>query len=108
VWQSADGKRALLVAQTRAPGFDLDGQARAAALVHARFAELAPAGASLRLAGPGLAATAARATIEADALRATLIARGRPAGARPVYRSPWPVVLSPCRPPRACWRAQQR
>jgi predicted exporter len=95
VWQSADGKRALLVAQTRAAGFDLDAQARAAALVHARFAELAPAGASLRLAGPGLAAVAARATIEADALRATLISLvGVLLVLAAVYRSPWPVVLS--------------
>ena len=95
VWQSADGKRALLVAQTRAPGFDINAQARAAALVHARFAELAPAGASLRLAGPGLAAAAARATIDADAQRATLFSlAGVLLILAAVYRSPWPVVLS--------------
>jgi predicted exporter len=95
VWQSADGKRALLVAQTRAPGFDLDAQASAAGLAQARFAELAPAGARLRLAGPGLAAVTARATIEADALRATLISlAGVLLVLAAVYRSPWPVLLS--------------
>ena len=95
VWQSADGKRALLVAQTRAPGFDLEAQASAAAQVRARFAELAPAGARLLLAGPGLAAAAARAAIEADALRATLLSlAGVLLVLAAVYRSPWPIALS--------------
>lgn len=95
VWQSADGKRALLVAQTRAPGFDLDAQASAAEVARALFAEVAPAGTSLRLAGPGLAAAAARATIDADARRATLISLvGVLLILAAVYRSAWPVALS--------------
>jgi len=95
VWQSADGKRALLVAQTRAAGFDIEAQSAAGKLVRARFAETAPAGARLLLAGPGLAAAAARATIEADALRATLLSlAGVLLVLAAVYRSPWPVVLS--------------
>lgn len=95
VWQSADGTRALLVAQTRAPGFDLDAQAAAAQQVRARFAEAAPPGARLLLAGPGLAAAASRAAIEADALRATLLSlAGVLLVLAAVYRSPWPVALS--------------
>jgi predicted exporter len=94
-WLSADGKRALLVAQTRAPGFDIEAQARAGELVRASFARAAPAGARLLLAGPGLAAAAARATIEADALRATLLSLvGVLLVLVAVYRSPWPVALS--------------
>jgi predicted exporter len=95
VWQSADGKRALLVAQTRAPGFDVEAQASTAQLARARFAEAAPAGARLLLAGPGLAAAAARATIESDAQRATLLSLvGVLLVLAAVYRSPWPVALS--------------
>jgi predicted exporter len=83
------------VAQTRAAGFDIDAQAQAAQLVRARFAEAAPAGARLLLAGPGLAAATARATIEADALRATLVSlAGVLLVLAAVYRSPWPVALS--------------
>jgi predicted exporter len=95
VWQSPGGERALLVAQTRAPGFDVEAQAQAAAVVRARFAEAAPAGARLQLAGPGLAAAAARATIEADALRASLLSlAGVLLVLAAVYRSPWPIALS--------------
>lgn len=95
VWQSADGKRALLVAQTRAAGFDIEAQSAAGRILRARFAETAPAGARLLLAGPGLAAAAARATIEADALRATLLSlAGVLLVLAAVYRSPWPVALS--------------
>jgi predicted exporter len=95
VWQSADGKRALLVAQTRAPGFEIDAQASTAEVARALFAEAAPAGTSLRLAGPGLAAAAARATIDADAQRATLFSlAGVLLILAAVYRSAWPVALS--------------
>ena len=73
VWMSADGRRALLAAETRAAGFDLDAQERAAGLVRSLFAGIAPPGAALRLAGPGLAGAAARAAIERDARRATLV-----------------------------------
>ena len=37
VWFSRDGSRALLVAQTRAPGFDLDAQEQAQAAIRAAF-----------------------------------------------------------------------
>jgi len=95
VWMSADGSRALLAAETRAPGFDLDAQEQAAGLVRGLFAEIAPPGARLRLAGPGLAGTAARAAIERDAGRATLASLlGVILILGATYRSALPVLLS--------------
>ena len=95
VWFSPDGKRALLIAETRAPGFDLDAQVNAIAAIDKAFAEVAPPGARLRLAGPGLAAVTARATVERDAKRSSMIAT---AGILLlllfVYRSPFPVLFS--------------
>ncbi len=95
VWFSKDGKRALLLAETRAPGFDLDAQEKALASLRRSFAEVAPAGAALRVAGPGLAAVTARATVERDAARSSLIATvGILAILLLAYRSPWPVLFS--------------
>jgi predicted exporter len=74
VWFSGDGSRALMIVQTRAPGFDLNAQAAAIAAIQLAYAEIAPAGAQLRLAGPGLAAVIARATVERDAARSSTIA----------------------------------
>jgi len=95
VWFSTDGKRALLLAGTRAPGFDLDAQEQALAAIRQAFAEVAPANARLRIAGPGLAAVTARATVERDAARSSLIAT---AGILLLlllaYRSAWPVLFS--------------
>ena len=95
VWLSADGKRALLVAETRAAGYDLDAQAAAAAAVRRAFSENTPPGSVLRLAGPGIAASSTRETIERDALRASLLSL---AGVflllAAVYRSPRPVLFS--------------
>lgn len=48
VWVSRDGRRALLMASTRAPGADTDGQAAALQAVQAEFAKL-PDAAALRL-----------------------------------------------------------
>ncbi|MEK6244721.1 MAG: MMPL family transporter [Pseudomonadota bacterium] len=95
VWFSKDGKRALLIAETRAPGFDLDAQEQALASIHRTFAEVSPAGARLRIAGPGLAAVTGRATVERDAARSSLIATiGILAILLLVYRSPYPVLFS--------------
>ena len=41
VWFSPDGSRALLVAQTRAAGYDIDAQERALDLIRAAFAKAA-------------------------------------------------------------------
>jgi predicted exporter len=78
VWFSADASRALLIAQTRAAGFDLDAQQAAIASVRAAFAQLGPeaAAARLLLSGPAVFAVQARASIKEDAVRLTGIAVG--------------------------------
>ena len=84
VWFSADGKRALLIAQTRAPGFDLDAQERALSAVHAAFAaatsasvtsgEEAEGSARVLVTGPGVFAVATRAEIQKDVARISVLA----------------------------------
>jgi predicted exporter len=76
VWVSADGMRALLVAQTAASGSDTDAQERAIDEIRAAFAATAsatPAAAAhalrLKLSGPGVFAVAARAKIKNAAVR---------------------------------------
>ena len=79
VWASRDGARALLLAQTRAAGSDIDGQQQAQAAIHAAFEDArrelgAPAAAATLLAtGPGVFAVAARATIQREVLRLSLL-----------------------------------
>ena len=53
VWFSADGKRAFLVAQTRAPGFDSVRQAAAMASVRNALAEV-NSQVEITLTGPGV------------------------------------------------------
>jgi predicted exporter len=76
VWVSADGTRALGVAQTAASGSDTDAQSAAIDAIRAAFAAAqraaphgAASGAQLRLSGPGVFAVAARAKIERAAIR---------------------------------------
>jgi predicted exporter len=72
VWVSADGTRALAVAQTAANGSDSDAQSRAIDAIRAAFA--AAAGKSqLHLSGPGVFAVEARAKIEKAAVRLSII-----------------------------------
>ena len=78
VWFSPDQTRALLVAQTRAAGFDIDAQAKAidkahAAFAHAAAAEAAPQ-ARLLVSGPGVFSVSTRARIQAEAMKFSLIA----------------------------------
>jgi len=89
VWSSSDGARALLIAQTRAVGSDTDAQAAALALIRAAFEAArgapdattlaAPATAAatrplqLLLTGPGVFSVEARATIEHEAVRLSLL-----------------------------------
>jgi predicted exporter len=95
VWFSGDNKRALLVAQTHAPGFDLNEQAAAISTIHEAYAEIAPQGSQLRLAGPGVAAVGARATVERDATRSSMIASiGILLLLLIIYRSPIPALFS--------------
>jgi predicted exporter len=75
VWFSRDGKRALLVAQTRAAGSDIDAQERALGLIRGAFAETGRGSeASLLLTGPGVFSVDSRERIRSDALKFSLIA----------------------------------
>jgi predicted exporter len=71
VWASADGKRALLLARTRAAGSDTDAQARAVRVIEDAFREVAgaAAGVTLTLTGPGVFAARSRALIQHDVER---------------------------------------
>jgi predicted exporter len=75
VWVSANGARALGLAQTAASGSDSDAQSEAIDAIRAAFAAAlleapkAAAGVRLRLSGPGVFAVAARAKIERAAVR---------------------------------------
>lgn len=75
VWFSRDGRTAIVLAQTRAAGFDIDGQAAAVQAVERAFALARGAqDASLQLAGPGVFAVQSRAAIERDAHRLSILA----------------------------------
>lgn len=95
VWFSGDGARALLVAETRAPGFDVEEQRRAIHAIEATFAPIRPKGARIELAGPGVFASQARTTIEEDAWRLSAIAAALVIAILfAAYRSVAPVVTS--------------
>ncbi|MDB5864520.1 MAG: hypothetical protein JWO70_2326 [Betaproteobacteria bacterium] len=79
VWFSADGRRALLLAQTRAAGYDIDAQERALQIIRSALpAASTSAGAAraptLLLTGPGVFSVLTRAQIKDDAWRFSLIA----------------------------------
>ena len=71
VWFSADGKRAFLVAQTRAPGFDSVRQAAAMASVRNALAEV-NSQVEITLTGPGVFAAESRRLIERDAVNLSI------------------------------------
>ena len=103
VWAAKDGKRALLLAQTRALGSDTDGQEKAIHHIREKFdaakAELAPAmpqagAARLVLTGPGVFGVHARNTIAEEAMRFSIISASLiMALLLVVYRSGTAVVL---------------
>jgi predicted exporter len=74
VWFSRDAARALLVAETRAAGFDVEAQRRAIRSIQDTFAAVHPAGGRIVLSGPGVFASQVRATIEGDAWRLSALA----------------------------------
>lgn len=78
VWQSRDGRTALLLAQVAAPGYDIDAQAANLAAIDAAFAQAAAAAgdAGLRLVatGPAAFAVQSRDAIRGDAERLSLAA----------------------------------
>ena len=69
VWFSADGTRALLVAATRAPGFDIDAQTAAVRAIQDAFAARTFGSVQLLLTGPGVFSVQAREQIAGDAAR---------------------------------------
>ena len=77
VWVSPDGRRALLLARTRAAGSDTDGQERAVGAIRDAFGAAAgkPArqGVRLLMTGPGLFAVQARASIKSEVMRLSII-----------------------------------
>ena len=75
VWFSADSRRALLIAETIAPGFDIDAQQAALARIVSAFeaarTDLGIVGVSLITVGPGVFAVQTRDTIKSDAIKVT-------------------------------------
>lgn len=79
VWFSPDGRRALLVVQTRAAGFDIAREEKALDALHAAFAAAqrataGAAGARLRATGPAVFAVHTKAEMKQDITRLSLIA----------------------------------
>jgi predicted exporter len=79
VWFSGDERRAVLVVETRAAGFDIDAQQQALAEIGDAFDRAkreAPGTSQARLVetGPGVFAVRSRATMQADATRFSLLA----------------------------------
>jgi predicted exporter len=78
IWVGADAQEALLVLQTRAPGYDIDAQEEALASIRNAFAEVQrSAGATalrLALTGPAVFAVETRAAIKRDAMRFSTLA----------------------------------
>ncbi len=98
VWFSPDGSRALLIAQTRAAGYDMDAQEHALALIRAAFTgggdAAASAGQQLLISGPAVFSVNSRARIKADATRFSLIATALIAALLlAIYRSPRVLLL---------------
>lgn len=79
VWASRDGRRAVLLAQTAAPGSDLDAQAQAMAAIRSAFAAaVSESGAradefGLVMSGPGAIGVQTRDTIRAEVERLSTI-----------------------------------
>jgi predicted exporter len=66
VWVSRDGKRAVLLATTRADGSDLDGLERALQRVREQFGALKAEGVTLLVTGPASFSVESRATIKRE------------------------------------------
>ena len=99
VWISPNGQATLLLLRTKAPGFDLDAQQRAQALLMQDFAAAraaipGAATARLRMTGPGVFAVQTRDVTKRDVTRLSLLAS---AGAvlflLLAYRSPLALAL---------------
>ena len=77
VWASRDGERAMLLVQTHALGSDTDGQSAAIDLIRERFFQATQqpglAGLTVEMSGPGLFAVRARATIQQEVTRLSIM-----------------------------------
>jgi predicted exporter len=99
VWVSPDGKSALLLVHTRAPGFDIDAQQQALTLIGGDFAAArsAVAGAAtvrLQSSGPGVFAIHTRDTTKRDVKRLSILASAGALGLLAfAYRSPRVILL---------------
>jgi len=69
VWVSRDGRRALLLARTRAEGADTDAQEQAVAAIRTAFQATASPAMQLSMTGPGPFSVSARATIKDEVAR---------------------------------------
>ncbi len=89
VWFSRDGEKTLLIAETKAAGFDPEAQNRAYETVKQAYAQAQPrSGMQLMLTGPGVFSVQSRAIIERDSWRLTLLAAALAFGVLfAVYRS---------------------
>lgn len=99
VWFSRDGRRAMLLAQTRAPGSDLDAQEHAMQSIQRAFDAARKDGAAaqsiqLHMTGPGVFSVQSRASIRSDAIRFSTIATLLVSALLLLlYRSPRALVL---------------
>ena len=99
VWFSTDSARALLLVQTRAAGFDIDGQERVLLRIRSALdavaAEQNAGQVALRVTGPGVFAVSARAAMKEDVSRISMLALLLVSVLLLlVYRSPRALVLT--------------
>jgi predicted exporter len=100
VWTAEDGKRAVLLAQTRAPGFDIDAQEHALGAIRQAFATAqgaTPGGGPVHLVttGPGVFGVKTRAEMKQDVTRYSIFASAAIVLLLlAVYRSPTMLVLT--------------
>jgi predicted exporter len=95
VWVSADGRRALLLVHTKAPGFDIDAQQQALTLISDDFNHIHGIGtARLHASGPGVFAVHTRDTTKRDVTRLSILASlGAISLLAFAYRSPRVLLL---------------
>ncbi len=72
-WASKDGKRALMLVQTRTSGSDTDAQQRAMAAIQKAYDEARTPGTRLLMAGPGVFSVNSRETIRGEVTRLSIL-----------------------------------
>ena len=97
VWMSEDGKRAVMMIETRAPGFAIDAQRHALTAIERDFSAVnqPPSSARLLETGPGVFAVHSQSRMKGDAARFSTIATLLAAAALLfIYRSPRILLLA--------------